>query len=353
MKTLTSLGRQFRGAAAAGSLALIGAFGLSTAADASLVTFKSYTGNVGLSTDGWGGTGGSGVISAKAPSGSKVVAAYLYTGTFGTLDFSTGNFYTPSVVKLNGVTVSYTTSGQLPSPACCNLSSHRADVTSIVKSIIDAGGEADDIYDFRVDEGSDNGKTDGHALVVVYENDALPEASIGILDGFASVSGDTTSINFADPLDPTDPDFFAEMRLGINFSFGPTNPLQSSRVEVNGEVITTNAGGFDDGAGANGALITVGGFDDPLSTLLPGYNDDHERYDLKPYINAGDTSIKVDTFNASRDDNIFLAAFYVKGKAGFNEDPDPETPAVPLPAAGWLLAGGLMGLAGLRRRAKR
>lgn len=33
-------------------------------------------------------------------------------------------------------------------------------------------------------------------------------------------------------------------------------------------------------------------------------------------------------------------------------DPDPETPAVPLPAAGWLLAGGLMGLAGLRRRKK-
>jgi hypothetical protein len=344
MKTLTSLGRQFRGAAATGSLALIGAFGLSTAAEASLVEFKTFSGKVALSTDGWGGSSASGVISASAPSGSKVVAAYLYTATNNTTT-SPQNFVT---FDSNSVTYNSTSSN---ATACCTLKSYRADVTSIVKSVIDGG--AGGVYNFNVAEGNLNSNIDGHALVVVYENSTLPDASVGILDGFASVTGDTTSINFADALDPTDPGFFAEMRLGIGFSFGPTTPLQSSRVEVNGEVITTNAGGFDDGAGANGALITVGGFDDPFSTLLPGYNDDHERYDLKPYITAGDKSIKVDTFNSSKDDNIFLAAFYVSGKAGFNEDPDPETPAVPLPAAGWLLAGGLMGLAGLRRRAKR
>jgi hypothetical protein len=122
-------------------------------------------------------------------------------------------------------------------------------------------------------------------------------------------------------------------------------------VNVNGDLLTENAGNFDDGENeANGSLITVGGFDDPFSVANPSYADDRERYDLASFITKGDTKITVDTFNSSMDDNIFLAAFYVKGKAGFNEPPDG---VIPLPAAGWLLGGGLMGLAALRRRAKR
>jgi hypothetical protein len=341
MKTITSLGRQFRGAAAAGSLALIGAFGLSTAAEASLVTFKSYSGNVAVSTDGWGGTDGSGAVTANAPSGSKVIAAYLYTATWAGY-VSTA----PTTVTLNGSAVTYSNTSYNNT---VGLGSHRADVTSIVKSVIDGG--AGGAYNFSINEGSDNFGIDGNALVVVYENAALPDSSVGILDGFAAIGGDTTSINFADPLDPDADGFFAEMRLGIGFSCCG----QASDVTVNGTKITTVAGNNDDGEQqANGSLITMGGDDDPFSTLMPGYTADHERYNLADYITKGDTSIKVDTRNPSNDDNIFLAVFHVSGKAGFNEDPDdPDTPAVPLPAAGWLLAGGLMGLAGLRRRAKR
>jgi hypothetical protein len=342
MKTITSLGRQFRGAAAAGSLALIGAFGLSTAAEASLVTFKSYTGNVGLSTDGWGGSSAAGLLTANAPSGAKVVAAYLYTATLS--DNSA-----PNTVTLNGTSVTYTQTtinGSQP-----YLASHRADVTSLIKSVIDIG--AGGAYDFTVAEGGRNSTIDGSALVVVYEHASLPSASIGILDGYASVTGDTTEINFAEALNPADPDFFAEMRLGIGFSCCDSFVGQSSTVEVNGQLLTEFAGSNDDGAAANGSLLTMGGDNDPFSPANPSYAQDHERYDLTSFITAGDKKITIDTFNRSQDDNIFLAAFYVKGKAGFNEEPDPETPAVPLPAAGWLLAGGLMGLAGLRRRAKR
>ena len=44
----------------------------------------------------------------------------------------------------------------------------------------------------------------------------------------------------------------------------------------------------------NGSLITVGGFDDPFSTLLPSLrSDDHERYNLVPYITNGETTIGV------------------------------------------------------------
>lgn len=309
-----------------------------TAAQASLTAFQSFNGNVALSTDGWGGSDGAGVISASAPNGSTVLAAWLYTAT-------QNSSTVPVTVELDGNTLTYTNTSA-NATACCNLRSHRVDVTSIVKPVIEGGGGP--VYNFAVLEGANNSFIDGHALVVVYSNPTLPDASVGILDGFASVNGDTTSINFAQPLAPSDPGFFAEMMLGINFSCCD----QKSTVNVNGSLLTANAGNFDDGENsANGSLITVGSFDDAVSALNPTYANDHERYDLSSFITAGDTSIKVDTFNASRDDNIFLAGFYVSGEAGFNEPP-PSVSTIPLPAAGWLLISGLGGLAALRRRRK-
>ncbi len=318
------------------SIFLAGALALTAVpdtADAALVEFVSFNGNVALSTDGFGSTSDVGIISASAPSGSTVVAAYLYTA-------SNNSSATPADVTLNGTTVTYTTN--VPNAtACCDLRSYRADVTGIVSSIINGG--AGGVYDFTINEGSLGGFIDGSALVVVYSNPALPDASVGILDGFASVTGDTTSINFAEPLDTTDPAFFAEMILGIGFSCCS----QRSTVTVNGTLITENAGNNDDGSAvANGSLITVGGFDDAFSTLLPGYGDDSERYNLVDYVTDGDTSIQVDTANASRDDNIFLAAFYVSGEAGFNE---PPPGAIPLPASALLFGSAFFALFGLRR----
>ena len=53
---------------------------------------------------------------------------------------------------------------------------------------------------------------------MVYSLVGNPDATVGILDGFANVSGDTTSINFSKALNPAAPGFFADMRLGIGFS---------------------------------------------------------------------------------------------------------------------------------------
>ena len=88
----------------------------------------------------------------------------------------------------------------------------------------------------------------------------------------------------------------------------------------------------------NGSLITVGGFDDPFSPFLPTYDEDHERYNLVPYITNGDTTISVRTVNPSGDDNIFLAVFHVTGEAGINEPPPDAT--VPEPGTLSLLAIG-------------
>ena len=325
------------------ALALTSALGAAVPASAALTVFTTYTGNVGLSTDGWGSSESpSGTISAEVPAGATVLAAYLYSATW--------NFDAPvaPTATLNGDAVAFgpvVTNGT----ACCNLSSARADVTSIVAPVINGGGGG--VYDFTVAEGS-TGSQDGEALVVIYTLASLPTATVGILDGWASVDGDTATMTFSSPLDPTASGFVADMRLGINFSCGPADGCsnQSSTVAVNGTQITANAGNHDDSTdfGAfNGGLITVGGFDDPDSTLLPTYANDHERYNLTPYINAGDTSITIRTANASRDDNIFLATFNVTGDATISTN-------VPEPGSLTLLGLGVAGLArrfsGRRRR---
>ena len=327
-----------RSAAAAAAL-----FSLTVGANAALVPFQQFNGNVAISTDGFGSTSGNGVIRASAPSGSTVLAAYLYTSTFSST-------LVPSTVSFDGNAIAAADYTALGSPASF-LQAHRTDVTSIVAAAIDGGGGG--IYNFDIAEGAQNNQLDGHALVVVYENPALPDASVGVLDGFAALSGDTTSINFSTPLDTSDPDFFAEMSLGIGFSCCN----QASTVEINGNLLTENAGNNDDGnAASNGSLITVGSFDDPFSPVLPSYTEDTERYDLAAsgFISNGDTTITVDTRNPSNDDNIFLATFYVSGDAGFNAPPPPPPgPApIPLPASGWLLILAAGGLAGMRRMTK-
>lgn len=301
---------------------------------AALTTFASYNGTVAVSTDGFGSSAGNGTLTANAPAGSTVLAAYLYTATNNT-------FSTPTVT-LQGTAVAF--GPRVPNAtACCSLASFRSDVTSIVAPIINGG--AGGAYNFSYAEGGLSSVTDGSALVVVYSNAALPNSSVGILDGFASVTGDTTSINFATPLDTTQAGFLAEMRLGINFSCCD----QKSTVTVNGTLITQNAGNFDDGLNqANGSLFTMGGDDDAFSTLLPSYANDHERYNLVPQITNGATSISVATANASQDDNIFLAVFHVSGEAGFNAP--PPTSSVPEPGTLGLLGIGLAAMGFFARK---
>ena len=316
--------------------AMIGVGG-ATSAHASLTVFQQFNGSYGLSTDGGGSSGSSYTVSAFVPVGATVAGAYLYQSNYNTT--------TAQPITFNGTALSFAA----PSVNVAGgnyLTSARADVTSLVSSAVNGG--AGGTYDFTVGEGN-SGTTDGTALVVVYGLASLPAQTVAILDGFSAVGGDSTSLNFADPIDPTAAGFVADLRLGIGFSYPP----QSSNVSINGTQITGNAGGFDDGVGANGGLISVGGSDDPFSPLNPNYDQDHERYNIAPYLANGDTSINVTTNNPSGDDNIFLATFVVSGNAGVNAPPPPPVASVPEPTQWTLMVGGIGAVGGALRRRRR
>ena len=313
--------------------ALLGA----SAAEASLTVFKTYTGTVGVSTDGFGSTSDAGVITANVPVGSTVVAAYLYSSLYFV---SPG---TPAAGSLNGNALTYTPLGN--TGGCCSLEASRADVTSIVAAVINGGpGGA---YNFNVTETS--GNTDGEALVVVYSNGSLGTSTVAILDGFSLQSGDDSSFAFGSPLHPGDAGFQAEMRIGDGFSCCS----QESSISVNGKLMTDVAGNNDDNVDAflsNGNLITMGGDDDPFTVASPGspaedYGTDHERYDLRPFITDGDTVIHVHTVNPSGDDNIFLEVFQITGEATVTTND-----GIPEPATWAMMLLGFFGMGSVLRR---
>lgn len=269
-----------------------------------LQMFEIFNGPYGLSTDGYGANNNvEGNISAMIPRGSKVEKAYLYAAGVG----SSGSVYD---VEFEGNAVDYNDSVVWSGEG---YKTGRMEVTDIVKNSISNGAcNAEGLCNFKIKE---LGYNDGEALVVIYKNLSLPSSTIAILDGHAKMSGDSTVVNVTEPIDKTKPGFFANMYLGISYSYSSGYSYsQTSNVKVNGTTLTTNAGSQDDGYASNGGLITVGSFDDPFSPLDPEGADDHEKYDLTSLLSNGDKSIKIDTYNSSRDDNVFLAIFHLSQK---------------------------------------
>ncbi|WP_342304772.1 Ig-like domain-containing protein [Methanolobus sp. ZRKC5] len=197
---------------------------------------------------------------------------------------------------------------------------HWADVTPLVKTKIDNAPTGR--VDFTITE--DNAHyIDGTVLVVIFDDpNQVDDNTIVLLFGAQSTGGDTFNILLAEPIDTSSPDMSFDMGLGmglgISYSY-QSGDSQYSIVNVNGQGLTSAAGGEDDGYSGNGGLLTVGGLDDsnanPAIPTQTAYSDprlDDELYNILPLVKDGDSTITVYTENPSDDDNIFFAYFDLK-----------------------------------------
>lgn len=324
--------------------ALILGCALSSPSHADLAPAGIWTGNVGLSVDGVGGDGVASVgdVMAHIPVTATILQAYMYSA--GT-PFPWYPDSPTTLADYNGAGI--TLAGQainnfdtlvgatsIPRPDIGQWFTARADVTSIVESL--RVGVED--YSWAVGEGTLNSRIDGNLLAIVYSDDSLVNGSVALLDGGQDTAGETTNVAFASPIDTSNPDFAAELGLGISFSCC----AQASNVSIDGDLLSNNAGGSDDGMiVADGSLFTVGGLGDPL-TNLESYENDRERYDLAPHISDGATGFSLFTNNPTGDDNIFFASLYVTGEIdSVNEEPNPVS--APANLALMLLGFGLIG----------
>jgi len=257
-----------------------------------------------LSIDGFGSTTNSGVIQANIPTGSTIQRAYLYA----TSVWDMSPVYD---VTFHGISLPLS-SATILSPNNNPATTVRWDVTNIIASSF-AGGP----QNFNIVENGPNPTNDGAVLVVAYSNLSTQGFTSVILDGELSTTGDTSQFDFVSPY--TGGDFLVS--LASSYSRQPS--WQFTQIDVttnstNNRRLTTSAGGQDDGEGADGALITVGGIGDNPANVDPtakpmNTNLDDEYYNLAlgnsanpaPFILPGDTFLRLTTQNPSNDDNVF------------------------------------------------
>ncbi|HEY3294146.1 MAG TPA: Ig-like domain-containing protein, partial [bacterium] len=274
----------------------------------------SVTGQVTLSTDGHGYVTPTSTIRVNKPVGATVRAAFLGAASVYNATLPDGS------VSLEGNALSWDVTYS-------NLGLWEngwKDVTSIVAPIIDSRPAG--ISTLDVAETNPYG-VDGEILAVVFDDpNADPNNSIILLFGGQAINGDDFQINLASPIVLPDPNLSLNMGLGISFSYNCG--CQYSLIDVNGQRMSSSAGGLDDGdLISDGALLTVGGIGDDattnpvdpmlnpcqLSPCIETYDD--EAYNLIPFVNNGDQTILVHTVNPSNDDNIFFAWLTTQGIA--------------------------------------
>ena len=289
----------------------------------SIIPIVSETGQVSVSIDGAGTNEASSTIQVDKPAGATVRGAYFAAASTG----FRGRRLANGDVSIDGVGVNW----NIDTPSSIHSWNHWADVTSMVKPKIDAAAAG--LVTFTITEVNTFG-IDGEILAIIFDDPSVTtDNTVVLLFGAQDILGDNFSVNLADPLDLSDPSLVIDMSLGISFGFQfGSIGNQVSYVDVNSSRLTSCAGGQDDGANANGALLTVGGLNDSNVNPAPNCSgggpsaprNDDELYDLIPFTQTGDTQIDVFTSNPSRDDNIFFAAFFLTVDATVTPEPDPN-----------------------------
>jgi hypothetical protein len=304
----------------------------SSPASAALLARDSFD-DAALSIDAFGSTSNNGTVQTNVPVGASILKAYLYAS-------SVWNSKPISDVKLNGNLLKIADSVLL-TPDTNPATTRRWDVTSLLSSL--GGG----LQNHTIEELGDN---DGETLVVAYKDSSTTGFSSFILDGELATGGDITRFDFAKPY--TSGDFLVS--LASSFSYQPNGQFTTVDVttnSTNSRRLTSSAGGQDDGAAADGALITAGGIGDsatnpdPFASDAGGPRTDDELYNLAlgnsadatPFIKSGDKFLELKTKNPSNNDNVYalFATSTFKATTPSQDVPEPLTILGTLTAAGF------------------
>lgn len=273
--------------------------------------FYSANGKIFTSVDGAGSDNIAGhtIDVAKPSTGATVRKAFLMESS-NNININDGD------IQLNGESVKWNFCSDPIIPQE-NLISCRADVTALVKPILDASPAG--VMSFTITETETiRFNIDGEVLVVVFDDPTeTKEQTIILMHGAQSPNGDSFEIAFSGPIDQADSSTVADMGLGIGFSHqeaGSQGGKQFKVIDVNGKQLTSSAGGNNDG-GIHGGLITVGGIGDSntnpdlLQQAKGNTRLDDELYTMLPFLELGDTGLKVSMKNPSDDDLMFFAYF--------------------------------------------
>ncbi|MCZ6765436.1 MAG: hypothetical protein O7D32_00750 [bacterium] len=271
----------------------------------SLQMFYSDSGRLFLSVDALGTDLSAGSIQVERPEGGTVRRAFLVAASTG---FS-GYEIRDGDVSVDGTAVVW----YQAVPNSIRSWNALADVTALVKPRLDVSSAAGRVP-VQIEE-TNTHWIDGVILIVVFDDpNEWREKDISLFFGAHAVDGDRFTITMAKPI--THEHLLLELGVGISFGMQTSKAEeQYSVISVNGNRLTSAAGGPDDGSPSIGALITVGGLDDdstnPMDAFAPVVNlvSDDEYYDLRPFVRPGDNQIEIETRNPSKDENLLFASF--------------------------------------------
>jgi hypothetical protein len=274
-----------------------------TSTPGGLQVIVSETGHITESINAVGTTSNDGMFVEQKPAGATLRRAVLLMASTGFTGAAQGS------TALAGTTITF----DHGAASAIQSMNYWTDVTSIVKPAVDAAPAGSLSLSWHEDVSS---SIDGAILVLIFDDPAQQtDRTVSLLFGGMQPAGDEFKVSLTKPFDPTVSDAVLQMSLGISFSYQAGGTQQYSTIDVNGQRLSTSAGGEDDGESSNGALITVGGVGDspanppdPYATPTNPRSDD-ELYDLRPFVPAGTSTIDVKTANPSADDNVFFASF--------------------------------------------
>ena len=250
-----------------------------------------HTGAVSLSVDGTVNTGN---VSVEKPAGATVAAVYVLSA-----DTPTAAATPASNITVDGIPVTLPNT-ETSSIAGGNVNVNRwGDVTAEIGSIIDALPTGTSTVSLSE---TNSGASNGSALLVVWNDPSVTNGLVSLVFSSTRTSDGTTLTVPIAPLDTSRADFTLEMGLGIGHSAG--SALEVSTVEVNGNTVTTQASGFDDGSNVVGSLWTIGGVGDTQSATS-------ERYDISGAVSTGQTQLDIVTSSAHFFD--FIGVTWVQG----------------------------------------